>query len=108
VRKLDRRWVRRRVVAVEAQLPELGGSGSGYLLAVRVADLGAEERAQAVDVPTARGVEYVDPLSTLEHGERCGIGAEGSVGSEVEQQVIVRELRQTIVLRTYDHTAILE
>ena len=66
----------------------------GHLLAVRVADLRAEQRREPVEVALAVGVEDVGALAALEHQQRLALGAEGAVAREVHQQVAVRALLQ--------------
>ena len=74
----------------ERELLQLRGGDAGELLAVGVADLGAEEARQPVEVPVALGVEHVRPLATFEHEQR----GRAAVAAEVQQEVVARRLLQ--------------
>jgi len=94
--ELDRRRMRGRPVGVERERRQLRGSDRRHLLAERVADLAAEQRRQAVEVAVALGVEHVATLAALEHEQRLGVGPEGPVAGEMEEQVPVSRLLQRL------------
>ena len=95
-REPDRRRVRGRPVGVERQRRQLLAGDRRHLLAERVADLAAEQRAQAVQVALAVGVEDVRPFAALEHQQPVAAGPERAVAGEVHQQVPVRKLLQLV------------
>ena len=94
LREVDRRRVRGRPVGVERERGQLLRRRGRHLLAERVADLGAEQRREPVEVALAVGVEDVGALAALEHQQRLAPGPEGAVAREVHQQVAVRALLQ--------------
>ena len=95
-RELDRRRVRGRPVRVERERRHLRRRHRRHLLAVRVADLAAEQGAQTVEVAVALGVEDVGALAPLEHQQRLAARPERAVAREVHQQVPVRLLLERL------------
>ena len=83
-------------VGVEGERGELLARDRRHLLAERVAELAAEQRAQTVQVALAVGVEDVRALTALEHQQPVPAGPEGAVAGEVHQQVAVRKLLKLV------------
>ena len=88
--ELDGGGVRSTPDGRERELLQLRGGDAGELLAVGVADLGAEEARQPVEVAVALGVEHVRPLAAFEHEQR----GRAAVAAEVQQEVVARRLLQ--------------
>jgi hypothetical protein len=82
----------RAPVGVERQRGELLGRRGGHLLAVAVADLGAEQARQRVDVAVALRVEDVRPLAALEHEQVVDLGL-----GEMQEQVLPCRLLELVV-----------
>ena len=55
---------------------QLRAGGGRHLLAVGVAELGAEQAREGVEVAMARGVEDVRSLAAVEHEEVLALGTE--------------------------------
>jgi hypothetical protein len=86
--------VRGRPVGVEGERGELLARHRRHLLAERVAELAAEQRAETVQVPPPVGVEHVRAFAALEHEQPVAVRSERAVTREVHQQVPVCELLQ--------------
>ena len=88
-RQFDRRGVRGRPVRVERQPRQLAGAGGRHLFAVGVAELGAEQARERVEIALALDVEHVGPLTAVEHQQTVGARLDVAVAREVQQQVLV-------------------
>ena len=99
VGQLDRRGMGHAPVGRERELDQLPAGDLGHLGAERVAELGAEQVRQAVEVASAEAVDDEHALASLEH-EQLGVSVAGpAVAREVEKQVVGGRNRRAHVRR---------
>ena len=96
-RELDRRRVRVGPVREEAELAGLVGAGLGHVLAA-VADVDAEQRAQAVEVAVAVLVPDVAAVAADDDRDLGAVGV-GAHAAEVHPEVALGQLLERALLR---------
>ena len=98
-RQLDRRGMGHAPVGRERELDQLPTGDLGHLGAERVAELGAEQVRQAVEVAPAEAVDDEHALASFEHEQLGGSVAGPAVAREVQKQVVGGRNRRAHVRR---------
>ena len=93
-RELDRGRMRDPPIGPKCELGHLRARNRGHLLAVRVADLSAEQAREGVEVTVAVDVEHVRTFAALEHEEILVARPKPPVAREVQQQVLASAFAQ--------------